>query len=56
MKHDRSTQAWNRVGEEWIQLVQISEHRTQFIMPHMLNKLQKRGSVDREKVWIGMWV
>ena len=40
MKHDQSTQAWNRMGEEWIQLVQISEHRTQFVMPHMLNKLQ----------------
>ena len=40
MKHDQSTQAWNRMGEEWIQLVQISEHRTQFVIPHMLNKLQ----------------
>lgn len=25
MKHDQSTQAWNRMGEEWIQLVQISD-------------------------------
>lgn len=40
MKHDQSTQSWNRMGVEWIQLVQNSDHRTQFVMPHMLNKLQ----------------
>ena len=40
MKQDESTRAWNRMGEEWIQLVQDSEHRTRFIMPHMLHKLQ----------------
>ncbi len=40
MMQDESTRCWSKMGEEWIQLAQTSEHRTQFIMPHMLDKLQ----------------
>lgn len=40
MKQDESTRAWQAMGEEWIRLVQDSEHRTRFVMPYMLNKLQ----------------
>lgn len=36
MKQDRSTAAWNMLGDEWLELAHTSEHRVHFIMPTML--------------------
>lgn len=36
MKHDSSTNAWNALGDEWLELAQTNESRNLFIMPNML--------------------
>lgn len=47
MKHDRSTIAWNNLGEEWFELAQQGETRMCFIMPYMLKYM---GNVDGLKI------
>lgn len=47
MKHDRSTIAWNNLGEEWFELAQKGEARMHFIMPYMLKYM---GNVDGLKI------
>lgn len=47
MKHDTSTVAWNGLGDEWLELIRISESRTLFIMPTMLNLM---GDVDGKAI------
>lgn len=36
MKQDSSTIAWNKMGDEWVELAQTGESRNCFIMPNML--------------------
>lgn len=47
MKIDSSTEAWNNMGDEWIELAQRGESRTSFIMPHMLEYM---GEVSGLKI------
>ena len=47
MKHDRSTIAWNNLGEEWFELAQQGETRMHFIMPYMLKFM---GNVEGVKI------
>lgn len=47
IKHDRSTLAWNAMGDEWFRLAQSGESRNCFIMPNMLKFI---GDVKGQKV------
>jgi len=47
MRHDSSTIAWNAMGDEWLKLVQASESRNCFILPHML---QFMGDVKGKRI------
>ena len=47
MKQDRSTIAWNAMGDEWFELAQTGEARNCFIMPNMLKFI---GDVKGKKI------
>lgn len=47
MKQDRSTIAWNAMGDEWFELAQTGESRNCFIMPNMLKLM---GDVNGKKI------
>ncbi len=47
MKQDRSTAAWNAMGDEWFELAQTGESRNCFIMPNMLKFM---GDVKGKKI------
>ncbi len=47
IREDSSTQAWNKLGEEWFALAQNGESRMQFIIPYTLEKL---GEVAGKKI------
>lgn len=47
INHDSSTIAWNKIGEEWIQLSKNGDSRIHFIMPVMLNMI---GNVAGKRI------
>ena len=47
MQHDSSTIAWNKLGDEWLQLAQTGESRNCFIMPYMIKFL---GNVEGKRI------
>ncbi len=47
MKQDSSTIAWNKMGDEWVELAQTDELRNCFIMPNMLKFI---GDVAGKKI------